>query len=131
MGLTMAERKATASSSVDRVVHTSPRLVDLAVRHLDDILADIDEMRMWEQALESEPLPQIWIAGERVDAAFTAIAAFIDLKSPWFRGHSILPARVLAEVSPFGSRPTALRTDIIRAMRAGPGGSVRTPETAV
>ena len=43
---------------------------------------------MWEQALESEPLPQRWIAGEHVDAAFTAIAALTGLKSPWFREHS-------------------------------------------
>ena len=43
---------------------------------------------MWEQALELEPFPQVWIAGERVDAAFAAIAAFTDLKSPWLREHS-------------------------------------------
>jgi HD-GYP domain-containing protein (c-di-GMP phosphodiesterase class II) len=66
-----------------------PRLADLAVRHLDDLLAGIDETRIWEHALEAEPLPQIWIMGDRVDAAFTAMAAFTDLKSPWFREHSI------------------------------------------
>ena len=43
---------------------------------------------MWEQALEIEPSPQIWIAGEWVDTAFAAIAAFADLKSPWLREHS-------------------------------------------
>ena len=43
---------------------------------------------MWEQALESEPFPQIWIAGDRVDAAFAAIAALTGLKSPWLREHS-------------------------------------------
>ena len=43
---------------------------------------------MWEQALESEPFPQIWIAGERIDAAFAAIAAITGLKSPWLREHS-------------------------------------------
>ena len=43
---------------------------------------------MWEQALEIEPFPQVWIAGERVDAAFMAIAALTGLKSPWLREHS-------------------------------------------
>ena len=43
---------------------------------------------MWEQALESEPFPQVRIAGERVDAAFMAIAALTGLKSPWLREHS-------------------------------------------
>ena len=65
-----------------------PRLAELALRHLDEMLAELDEARMWEQAVEIEPFPQVWIAGARVDAAFAAIAALTDLKSPWFREHS-------------------------------------------
>jgi HD-GYP domain-containing protein (c-di-GMP phosphodiesterase class II) len=65
-----------------------PRLADLATRNLVDMLSELDETRMWQQAVEIEPFPQIWIAGERVDAAFTAIAALTGLKSPWFREHS-------------------------------------------
>jgi HD-GYP domain-containing protein (c-di-GMP phosphodiesterase class II) len=65
-----------------------PRLAELAARNFADLLADLDETRMWEQALEIEPFPQVRIAGERVDAAFTAIAALTGLKSPWLREHS-------------------------------------------
>src|SRR5205823_12685879 len=65
-----------------------PRLAELALRNFDEILADLDETRMWEQVLEIEPFPQIWIRGERVDAAFMAIAALTGLKSPWLREHS-------------------------------------------
>ena len=65
-----------------------PRLADLAVRHFDELVGELDETRIWEQALEAEPFPKVWIAGERVDAAFKAIAAFTDLKSPWLRNHS-------------------------------------------
>ena len=65
-----------------------PRLAGLAAQHLNAILAELDDTRIWEQALEAEPFPQIWIAGERVDSAFAAIAAFTDLKSPWLREHS-------------------------------------------
>jgi HD-GYP domain-containing protein (c-di-GMP phosphodiesterase class II) len=65
-----------------------PRLAGLATGNFADLLAELDETRMWEQALESEPFPQMWIAGERVDAAFTAIAALTGLKSPWLREHS-------------------------------------------
>ena len=43
---------------------------------------------MWEQALEVEPFPQVWIADEKLDASFTAIAALTGLKSPWLREHS-------------------------------------------
>jgi HD-GYP domain-containing protein (c-di-GMP phosphodiesterase class II) len=65
-----------------------PRLAELAQRNFDELLASFDETRMWEQTLEVEPFPQLWVAGEQVDAAFTAIAALTGLKSPWLREHS-------------------------------------------
>jgi HD-GYP domain-containing protein (c-di-GMP phosphodiesterase class II) len=65
-----------------------PRLASLAVANFAELLAGLDETRMWDQAVESEPFPQRWIDGERVDAAFTALAALADLKSPWLREHS-------------------------------------------
>ena len=65
-----------------------PRLAEIALRNLGELLAGLDETRMWEQALEIEPFPKLWIAGERVDAAFRAIAALTGLKSPWLRRHS-------------------------------------------
>jgi HD-GYP domain-containing protein (c-di-GMP phosphodiesterase class II) len=65
-----------------------PRLAQLALRNFDEILAGLDETRMWEQVLEIEPFPQVWIGGERVDAAFTAVAALAGLESPWVREHS-------------------------------------------
>ncbi len=65
-----------------------PRLAELAVRDLPELLAELDDTRIWHQAMEIEPFPQIWIAGERAEAAFQAIAALTGLKSPWFREHS-------------------------------------------
>ena len=65
-----------------------PRLAELAARNLDEMLAGLDEARMWEHALDSEPTPLVWLSGERVDAAFTTIAAITGLKSPWLRQHS-------------------------------------------
>jgi HD-GYP domain-containing protein (c-di-GMP phosphodiesterase class II) len=65
-----------------------PRLAELALRNFDELLAELDETRMWEQVLEIEPFPQVWIRGEKVDAAFLAIAALTGLKSPWLREHS-------------------------------------------
>ena len=65
-----------------------PRLAELALRNFEEILADLDETQMWEQVVESEPFPKLWIAGDRVDAAFMAIAALTGLKSPWLREHS-------------------------------------------
>ena len=35
-----------------------PRLAEVALRHLDELLAELDETRMWEQVLAIEPFPQ-------------------------------------------------------------------------
>src|SRR3989442_7185549 len=43
-----------------------PRLAELAAHNLDDLLAELDEARMWEQALETQPFPQGWIGDARV-----------------------------------------------------------------
>jgi HD-GYP domain-containing protein (c-di-GMP phosphodiesterase class II) len=79
-----------ARAVVERRMGTAyePRLAGLAVRNFGELVADLDEARMWEQAIELEPFPQVRIAGERVDAAFMAIAALTGLKSPWLREHS-------------------------------------------
>src|SRR5438876_7813989 len=58
-----------------------PRLSELALRNFDEILTELDETRMWVQVLEIEPFPQVWIRGEKVDAAFMAIPALTGLKS--------------------------------------------------
>jgi HD-GYP domain-containing protein (c-di-GMP phosphodiesterase class II) len=75
-----------------------PRLADLAARNFEEILDELDAARMWEHAIECEPSPPRWIAGERIDAAFAAIAAITGLKSPWFREHSVAVAE-LAEAA--------------------------------
>jgi HD-GYP domain-containing protein (c-di-GMP phosphodiesterase class II) len=64
-----------------------PALAALVVQNFADILAGLEEARMWEHALECEPSPPIFIAGERIDDAFAAIAAITGLKSPWLREH--------------------------------------------
>ncbi len=95
-----------------------PRLADLAVRNFDELLAELDETRMWDQALELEPFPQLSITGERLDAAFVAIAALTGLKSPWLREHSTGVAD-LAEAAAWRlGVPTATVTLLRRAALA-------------
>ena len=65
-----------------------PRLAELAARHFGDALDGVDEARMWECALESEPFPQLSLATDGIDAGFGAIATLTNLKSPWMREHS-------------------------------------------
>jgi HD-GYP domain-containing protein (c-di-GMP phosphodiesterase class II) len=89
------------------------QLAELALRHFDDLLVDLDEARMWEQAVEIEPFPKIWIAGERVDAAFMAIAALTGLKSPWLREHST----GVAELAEAAAWRTGLPADSVTLLR--------------
>jgi HD-GYP domain-containing protein (c-di-GMP phosphodiesterase class II) len=90
-----------------------PRLADLAVRRFDELLGGLDETRLWQQTLELEPFPKVWIAGERVDVAFTAIAAFTDLKSPWLREHSTGVAE-LAEAAAWRMGLTPASVTLVR-----------------
>ena len=77
---TVLERRAGAAYD--------PRLAELAVRHLDDVCAELDDTRMWEHALASEPFPKVSLSGDGIDAGFSAFAALTGLKSPWLREHS-------------------------------------------
>jgi HD-GYP domain-containing protein (c-di-GMP phosphodiesterase class II) len=65
-----------------------PRLAELGARHFGEVCAELDETRMWEHALESEPFPQVILSPSGIDAAFAAFAALTGLKSPWQREHS-------------------------------------------
>jgi HD-GYP domain-containing protein (c-di-GMP phosphodiesterase class II) len=65
-----------------------PRLAELATSNFDDLLAELDDTRMWAQAIGSEPTPLQWVAGDSIDTAFAAVAAITGLKSPWLREHS-------------------------------------------
>jgi HD-GYP domain-containing protein (c-di-GMP phosphodiesterase class II) len=77
---TVLERRAGAAYD--------PRLADLAARHFADVCAELDDTRMWEHALQSEPFPHVKLSGDRIDAGFAAFAALTGLKSPWLREHS-------------------------------------------
>ena len=75
-----------------------PRLAELGAAHFGELCAGLDETRMWEHALESEPFPQVTLSGDGIDAAFASFAALTGLKSPWLREHSTAVAD-LAEAS--------------------------------
>ena len=90
-----------------------PRLAGLAAANFPDILAALDETRIWEEALEIEPEPQIWLEGEKLDAAFAAIGAFIDLKSPWWREHST----GVAEIAEAAAWRAGFSADAVRSLR--------------
>lgn len=104
-----------------------PRLAQLAALNLDEMLAELDETRMWEHALEVEPSPPIWLSGARADAAFATIAAIVGLKSPWLREHSTSVAELAEAVAWRMELPADTVTLIRRAALAHDLGRVGVP----
>ena len=90
-----------------------PRLVELAVGDFDEALSELDETRMWDHALESEPFPQIILSDDGIDAGFGAVAALTNLKSPWLREHSTHVAE-LAEAAAWRLRLPADTVALLR-----------------
>jgi HD-GYP domain-containing protein (c-di-GMP phosphodiesterase class II) len=90
-----------------------PRLAALATDHFDDLLLGLDEARIWEQAIASEPAPQRWIVDDEIDAAFGVVATFTDLKSRWLRGH----AEGVAELAEAAAWRLSLTADEVTRVR--------------
>lgn len=101
-----------------------PRLAELAVKHLPEMLAELDDARIWEQTLAHEPSPAIWIEPGDIDDAFATFAAITGLKSPWLREHSIAAAD-LAEAAAWRMGLSQRETSAVRrAALAGDLGRV-------
>ena len=75
-----------------------PRLAELSAANLEQMLAELDELRLWDYALAIEPSPPVWLHSKEIDAGFAAIAAITQLKSPWLREHCTAVAE-LAEAA--------------------------------
>jgi HD-GYP domain-containing protein (c-di-GMP phosphodiesterase class II) len=95
-----------------------PRLAELAVENFDSLVADLDETRMWDQAVESEPTPWVWMSGDQIDAAFASFAAITGLKSPWLREHSTGVADLAEAAAWRAGLPDAAVTLVRRAALA-------------
>ncbi len=72
-----------------------PELAQLFADHADDILTDLDDVGTWDSVIAAEPVLGITLAGDEIDEALSAVADFVDLKSPYLLGH----ARALADLA--------------------------------
>jgi HD-GYP domain-containing protein (c-di-GMP phosphodiesterase class II)/DNA-binding CsgD family transcriptional regulator len=79
---------------VKRARHAyDPDVVSAYCRIGSDVLSEFDSGDGWKNVLNCEPDPQVVIPAERIDDVLTVIADFVDIKSPWSRGHSREVAR--------------------------------------
>jgi HD-GYP domain-containing protein (c-di-GMP phosphodiesterase class II) len=53
----------------------------------EDIFADLDTTQTWKAVIAAEPALGVRLSDGQLESALTAIANFIDLKSPYFLGH--------------------------------------------
>ncbi|MEA2461954.1 MAG: hypothetical protein QOH90_2131 [Actinomycetota bacterium] len=65
-----------------------PGLCDLVVGEGDLILSGLDGVGTWKAVIDAEPALAVTLSGGEIDAALQAVADFVDLKSPYFLGHT-------------------------------------------
>jgi HD-GYP domain-containing protein (c-di-GMP phosphodiesterase class II) len=93
-----------------------PSLASLLCAHADEIFGDLDAFDTWDAVIQSEPALAVVVSGERFDAALTAVANFVDLKSPYFLGHARAVGDLAAEA---GARLSLPESEVRTLRRAG------------
>lgn len=67
----------------------------------------------WVEVIQSEPQPVLYV--DDVDRALAAVADYVDLKSPWTRGHSPRVAELAAEAGRLSALDDAMCLELRRA----------------
>ncbi|MBO0808576.1 MAG: LuxR family transcriptional regulator, partial [Actinobacteria bacterium] len=65
-----------------------PALAALLCDDPDAILDSLESARTWQAVIAAEPALGVRLSPEQFDAALTAVADFVDLKSPYTLGHA-------------------------------------------
>jgi HD-GYP domain-containing protein (c-di-GMP phosphodiesterase class II) len=69
-----------------------PGLAELLCTSAPDILDGLEVVPPWQALIASEPALACGLSADQLDGALTAIANFVDLKSPFTLGHSVAVA---------------------------------------
>ncbi len=73
-----------------------PALAGLFANDAETVLDGLDEVSSWDTVIDADPAIGTVLSAERFDAALTAIANFVDLKSPYTLGHAVAVADLAA-----------------------------------
>jgi HD-GYP domain-containing protein (c-di-GMP phosphodiesterase class II) len=90
-----------------------PAVAGLMARDTESILSGLDTVATWDAVIGSEPALAVVLSGERFDQALTAIANFVDLKSPYMLGH----ARAVADLAAAAGNQLGLSAPEVRMLR--------------
>jgi HD-GYP domain-containing protein (c-di-GMP phosphodiesterase class II) len=93
-----------------------PALAALLDRRAEEILAGLETAPAWQAVIAAEPALAVELSPGQLNDALTAIANFVDLKSPFTLGHSVAVAELAGEAGRRLGLP-AEKTELLR--RAG------------
>jgi len=93
-----------------------PGLAALLTAHAGEIFDGLDAATTWAAVIEAEPALGGALSDAELDAALGAIADFVDLKSPYFLGHSRNVAALAAAAGQALDMPSS---DVEALRRAG------------
>jgi HD-GYP domain-containing protein (c-di-GMP phosphodiesterase class II) len=73
-----------------------PQLASLMHDEAGEILSDLDSVQTWKTVIDAEPALARTLTESEFERALTAVANFIDLKSPFTLGHSVAVSELVA-----------------------------------
>jgi HD-GYP domain-containing protein (c-di-GMP phosphodiesterase class II) len=76
-----------------------PAIADLLLAEGDMLLSALDTVAVWDAVIRAEPALAVVVAGVQLESALTAVANFVDLKSPYFLGHAKAVADLASEAA--------------------------------
>jgi HD-GYP domain-containing protein (c-di-GMP phosphodiesterase class II) len=65
-----------------------PDVVDVFCAHVDDLFDGLAEHTSWDDMIATEPALRPALTEEQLDAALETVGDWVDIKSPYFGGHS-------------------------------------------
>ncbi len=65
-----------------------PEMARLWLANSGELMAELGRESVWDEALAVEPEPHVWVQPAHLDEVCRALADFVDLKTPYTRGHS-------------------------------------------
>jgi HD-GYP domain-containing protein (c-di-GMP phosphodiesterase class II) len=93
-----------------------PELARLLCARTGQVLDGLEATPPWQAVIAAEPVLAAPMSPAQLDAALTAIASFVDLKSPFSLGHSVAVADLAQEAARRLGLP---RADVLTLRRAG------------
>jgi HD-GYP domain-containing protein (c-di-GMP phosphodiesterase class II) len=88
-----------------------PNLAGEMCRDADAILDGLDVGHTWDAVIAAEPSLGVLLTDDEFDGALTAVADFVDLKSPYMLGHARAVAATTGDAGErLGFPPAAVRT---------------------